>query len=168
MGIIIDNTIQVYFTKNKFERKYHANGKEEYLSLKYVIFFMALWTISMLMYQVFTWVIVLNAITIVLLWRYRTIDKQHIFIGVVLGSLCMLSNVMVGCFTILPLIASMTVFKHSAKRISFYKRKAHSFAIALLLIVIVGGLGSINVLLAMGSIPMHVCRYGITTCIHSF
>ena len=99
----------------------------------------------------------MNFIAIYIICKYRYVDKTQIAIGILFGALCMPSNFAMGLSAILPYISAMAIFKNTTNQIALYQtKKSHTLIRTIILIFIVGGiLGGINVFFAVGSMTIN-------------
>lgn len=123
----------------------------------FLIVLITLWVVYSIIHSKLIWFIAINLIAIYIILKYKIFDKKDIAVGVVFGALCMPSYFIAGLSTVLPYIAAMMIFKNSKNRIYFFKTgKRNDFIIPTLLILVVGGiLGGINVLFSIKSMPVN-------------
>lgn len=120
--------------------------------------FITLWFLSAMLNMVFLWFIIINLTAIYIIYSYKSFNKFDIAMGIIFGILCIPSSPIMGASVILPYIASMMIFRNINIKIYLFKNtKNNNLLITLILIFIVGGiLGFINVFLAKNSIPINV------------
>lgn len=123
-----------------------------------LIFLISLWILAALLRETSVWYITVNLIAIYIIAKYKSFDKTHIVIGALLGIMCMPSSIVMGVSAILPYIAAMAIFENSTNRLWIYKdKKPHTLISTIILIFVVGGiLGGINVFFAAGSMPINL------------
>ena len=123
----------------------------------FLIVLITLWVVYSIIHSMLIWFIAINLIAIYIILKYKIFDKKDIAVGVVFGALCMPSNFIAGLSTVLPYIAAMMIFKNSKNRIYLFKTgKRNDIIITTLLILVVGGiLGEINVLFSIKSLPVN-------------
>lgn len=123
-----------------------------------LISFIGLWALSSYLNLTVLWFIIINLISVYIIIKYRKFNKLNTVLGVVFGVLCIPSSFIMGISVVLPYMASMMVFKYSTNKIFLYKNnKKNNRLHTILLIFIVGGiLGIINVFFAMGSMPINI------------
>lgn len=123
-----------------------------------LISFITLWFLSAYLNLTILWFVVINLIALYIIFRYKNFDEFNIVMGIVFGGLCIPSNLIMGISVVLPYIASMMIFKENTEKIFLFKNnKRNNFIISFVLIFIIGGiLGCINMLLGMGSMPINV------------
>ena len=104
------------------------------------------------------WFVTINLIALYIIYRYKTFDKYNITMGIVFGILCVPSSFIMGISVILPYIASMMIFKDCKNKIFLFKNnKRNNFINTIVLIFVIGGiLGGINVLSVMGNMPIDI------------
>lgn len=119
--------------------------------------FIILWAAAAAVHSTLLWFIVMNLAALYMVITYKIFDRNDLIAGVILGLICVPSNGVMGFAVILPYIASMMIFKNKRNHISLYQNgKKHTLLITLLLIFVVGGiLGGINIFFAMGNIAPH-------------
>ena len=122
------------------------------------ISFIILWFIIDALKLTVLWFVTINLIALYIIYRYKTFDKLYITMGIVFGILCVPSSFIMGISVILPYIASMMVFKNYNNKIFLFKNnKRNNIINTIVLIFVIGGiLGGINVLSAVGDMPINI------------
>lgn len=122
----------------------------------FLLFLIGLWALSAYLGTTLPWLVLINLLSLYILWGYGTLPKRELLLGAVLGALCLPSSPAMGVSVVLPTAAALMIFSHSKNRLYFYDTgKKHCLPRTLVLIFVVGGvLGAINVFLAMGQMPL--------------
>lgn len=119
--------------------------------------FILLWIVSAAFSLPVLWFITVNLCAIYIICKYKSFNMQDTIMGILFGILCIPSSIFMGISVILPYISSRMIFKTNENRIVLFNNsKKRNGIITIVLIFVLGGiLGCINVLLAMGSMSIH-------------
>lgn len=120
--------------------------------------FILLWILAAAFSLQIFWFITVNLSALYIIWRYKDFNIQDIVIGVLFGILCIPSNIIMGISVILPYISARMIFRTSENKIVLFdnQRKRNGIITIVSIFVIGGILGCINILLAMGSMSIHL------------